>query len=530
MDAHHALAGHRSKLLPAVLGAVMAIALLAAPSALADPAPSDTYQGAQYLSDTNVSWIAPGNISSYTSAGESYAPDGTGGTCSASNSVQIRNTFWFKIRGTGGPITLSTKDVDDASPVDTVILLYPANQVPTGLVGAQACNDDFPGLGRRSQLTFNSAPGATYYAQFGRCATDAACGTADGRVSYTALTNDEPANAEAAPTSTRSNVGAGTSANERTTCGAAQYGATVWFRWTAPAQGHVSFVVSGRRDNVLALYSAAGAFLDCNDDSGGVFRSEVVRDVRAGEQLLIQMGGMAISGGGFNQDNFSYAVSFAPDLDIDKDGYSVTPGPDCNDANAAIHPGATDIANDGVDQDCANGDNVDGDGDGHGRKPGGDDCNDANPGVHPGAHEITGNFVDENCDGRKTPGELNPAPTIRFGSVAMVGGRFFGTLTISNAGKGYRVTVTCRGVGCPKAKKRRHQTKTAKKRGAVKFTQFHGRVLRPGAYVDIVITRPGRNLYGKYERFQVRRPTKLRHLTCRLAPNSTTKKSQCEAD
>ena len=134
------------------------------------------------------------------------------------------------------------------------------------------------------------------------------------------------------------------------------------------------------RDNVIALYKADGTFLDCNDDSGSIFRSELARDVRAGDSLLLQVGGKALGGGAFNQNNFSYAVSFAEDRDVDKDGYGVTPGPDCNDLNAAIHPGAADVANNGVDEDCANGDNVDGDGDHHGRKPGGDDCNDSNAG------------------------------------------------------------------------------------------------------------------------------------------------------
>ena len=82
----------------------------------------------------------------------------------------------------------------------------------------------------------------------------------------------------------------------------------------------------------------------------------------------------------------------------------------------------------------------------------------------------------------------------------------------------------------PEDQEARHQTKLAKKRGAVRFTQFHGRVLRPGAYVDIVITKPGSNVYGKYERFGVRGPTKLRHATFRLAPSSTTKRSQCASD
>ena len=40
-------------------------------------------------------------------------------------------------------------------------------------------------------------------------------------------------------------------------------------------EGRVDFVIGGRRDNVIALYSGDGTFLDCNDDSGSVFRSEL---------------------------------------------------------------------------------------------------------------------------------------------------------------------------------------------------------------------------------------------------------------
>ncbi|PID71638.1 MAG: hypothetical protein CSB34_06115 [Desulfobulbus propionicus] len=43
------------------------------------------------------------------------------------------------------------------------------------------------------------------------------------------------------------------------------------------------------------------------------------------------------------------------DLDIDGDGYSINQG-DCDDEDNQIHPGATDICGDGVDQDCSGGD------------------------------------------------------------------------------------------------------------------------------------------------------------------------------
>jgi hypothetical protein len=40
----------------------------------------------------------------------------------------------------------------------------------------------------------------------------------------------------------------------------------------------------------------------------------------------------------------------APAVDADKDGYS--PDADCDDFNSRVYPGAPEVANDGIDQDC----------------------------------------------------------------------------------------------------------------------------------------------------------------------------------
>ncbi len=113
-------------------------------------------------------------------------------------------------------------------------------------------------------------------------------------------------------------------------------------------------------------------------------------------------------------------------LDADGDGYIAVEhgGDDCDDAQAAVHPGADETCND-VDDDCdgdADNDPIDGetffhdaDNDGYpgpldsivacGPPPDGyypqgmvaDDCDDSNSAIHPGAEEVC-DGVDQDCD------------------------------------------------------------------------------------------------------------------------------------
>ncbi len=89
--------------------------------------------------------------------------------------------------------------------------------------------------------------------------------------------------------------------------------------------------------------------------------------------------------------------------DVDGDGFAstVAGGSDCDDADATIHPGAAEVAKDDVDQDCDGADLLDEDGDGFDDEAyGGDDCDDADPAVNPGVFDWMNDETDADCDGR----------------------------------------------------------------------------------------------------------------------------------
>ena len=80
---------------------------------------------------------------------------------------------------------------------------------------------------------------------------------------------------------------------------------------------------------------------------------------------------------------------------------------DCNDNDDSVYPGALEICGDGIDQDCDGSDLacncVDVDEDGYDAYdpascPSGNDCNDNDASINPGASEVCGDSVDNDCD------------------------------------------------------------------------------------------------------------------------------------
>jgi len=138
---------------------------------------------------------------------------------------------------------------------------------------------------------------------------------------------------------------------------------------------------------------------------------------------------------------------------------------------------------------------LDRDNDGH-RWP--DDCNDTNPAIHPGAREIAGNKVDEDCIGAAAP-----FPTLSS-IVHMTWNRSpfrLTSLTVRKAIRGSRITVRCRGRGCPD---RTFVTKVRRTRNAVSVLDDElGKArLRRGVTIEVRVTKTDYN--GKMRRIVVR--------------------------
>ena len=97
--------------------------------------------------------------------------------------------------------------------------------------------------------------------------------------------------------------------------------------------------------------------------------------------------------------------------DDDGDGYgegTLCDGPDCDDGNPQVHPGGIEVCGNKIDEDCDGKDKecppdcTDGDGDGYGTGAAckGPECNDLEASIHPGAEDLCGNGIDEDCDGK----------------------------------------------------------------------------------------------------------------------------------
>ena len=146
-----------------------------------------------------------------------------------------------------------------------------------------------------------------------------------------------------------------------------------------------------------ASYTAPGG--DCDDADPTVNPGATEA---AGDEVDSDCDGTELCFSDADLDGYSSsdgATVSSADVDCTASGEasSLTPGGDCDDADAAYNPGALEACDDTVDYNCDGSVSYeDNDGDGVAAC---NDCDDANSLAYPGAVEVVGNGVDEDCDG-----------------------------------------------------------------------------------------------------------------------------------
>ncbi|MFL5935904.1 MAG: fibronectin type III domain-containing protein [Gaiellaceae bacterium] len=247
------------------------------------PPVNDDFANAVVLSGQNASRSGDTNVHATVEAGEpttvAGAPTGA--------------SVWYRWT----PAATGVATIDTAtSDFDTLLAVYTGGAV--GTLDPLASNDD-AGV-QTSSVTFQATGGTVYQIRVDGYAGDA--GTVNLHLDEVlAPANDIFANAIAlsgrsASRTGDTNVGATLEPGEPDTVAGEPAGASVWYRWTAPAAGQVRIdTTSSSFDTLLGVYTGSAAnsltVVASNDQSGGADTSAVTFLVAVGTTYQIRVDG-----------------------------------------------------------------------------------------------------------------------------------------------------------------------------------------------------------------------------------------------
>jgi hypothetical protein len=184
------------------------------------------------------------------------------------------------------------------SSYDTMLAVYDGCECYPAQNDLIECNDDTDGS-RQSEITFDAIAGNQYLIEVGGYGLEAGSGvlnvSCDG-IQPPPSSKDDCQNAK--PVGDVKNMAFTTADATFDGPGLCMTGPNIWYCYTATCSGNVTVNLAGSSyDTMLAVYDgcqcypSANDLIECNDDAGNSYQSEVTFAANIGDRYLIEIGG-----------------------------------------------------------------------------------------------------------------------------------------------------------------------------------------------------------------------------------------------